>query len=544
MTTTQMDISTTEHSRTVDPTVSVPFMHKFKTRDHAYIFDVNSGEILRVDDVTWEIADDAYQDRESVIARYTPRFPPAEIGRAYDEIQAARVEKRFLSDWHPNVQVSLSRERLAHILNTARTGLTLNVTERCNFSCTYCPYTHRSDGTVHHSERSMNWETAQAAIDDFFRHCKASERPPELDMPVITYDQAMERNRRLASANPRFHIGFYGGEPLLNFPLIRRCTEYIEERMGGKQVTLGVTTNGYLLQGEVADFLGAHKFIIRVSVDGPPSVHDKQRRTAAGASTWAIVMDNVRAFTAKYPDCMPSLGATLGPTVDVAETLRSLATAPWIAPCQGVRVALAEEPYPGYNQAVAGTEDFAHKEELFGRYVRNLVNGRFNLVLDDRELQLQQNMFNVVFRGLHTNRWRCAAARRGSHSLMPDGPCIPGLEKVFVSVDGHYHLCEKADGPDYEFGNVFTGLDTDKAYEILAEYVDYTREQCASCWCLPICPVGCYVSVGRMLGSKNRVTKAMKEEACGLSRENMHEKIVAYCAILEKNPEAFDFYGL
>ncbi len=390
----------------------------------------------------------------------------------------------------------------------------------------------------------MSWEVAKAAVDDFLSHCALSEKSAPLDEPPVTYAQVVEQYRLLARPVRRVSIGFYGGEPLLNFPVVRRCTEYVLERTGGKDIGFHISTNGYLLRGEVADFLGRNRFHVRVSLDGPPAIHDRQRRTVEGSPTWTVVMANIREFRAKYPERGASLGAILEATLDVDAALKSLATAPWMAPHQRITVAIASEPYPGYYKAAAGTGEDAGATHVFRAYMENLVKGRLNLVLDDRELWLQQSMFSRTFKSLHTDRWRCAAARRDSHPMMPNGPCIPGLQKVFVSVDGEYSICEKANCRGYELGNVRSGVDYDKAFRILDEFVHYTREQCACCWCLPICSVGCYVAVAGIRGGKAKGTKAMKEQACARCREYIHEKIVEYCSILEKNPAAFDFYEL
>lgn len=536
---------TTKRKNALYKSTSIPFVHKFKTENNHYIFDVNSGEILRVDEVVWQIIEDSYREKETVVAKYQYRFKAEDILRAYAEIQHGRAKDGLFSDYHPSVKVPLSKEEVARLLDTSREGLTLNVTDNCNYRCTYCPFTYNKDGTRRHRKRDMSWETAKDAIDDFLAHCKTSKAPSGFEPPVITETQAMERFKMLSTFGPRIHIGFYGGEPLLNFPVIKRLTEYVRERTKGMNVDFGLSTNGYLLKGEVADFLGTNKFNLRVSVDGPLAIHDKQRRTVNGSPTWAVVMDNVQSFIAKYPDRLPSLGATLGPTVDVHEAIRSIVKAPWIAPLQDIAVAIAIEPYPGYNQAIAGTDDFARRGELVDNYIKNLIKGRINVVLFDRELHIQYDMFGGIFRGLHTRRWGCAEAKRNSRPMSLSGQCVPGVSKLFVSADGDYLLCEKfPENKSFRFGNVSTGIDIEKAYGIFKEFFDYPREQCESCWCLPVCPIGCYASIDRTPGCSDKITKAEREKACELGRENMHKKIIAYCRILEKNSEALDFYGL
>ena len=127
----------------------------------------------------------------------------------------ARYQKEGL--FVPNVVKGLihrSQRRLGQLI--------LQVTQQCNLRCSYCTYSGIYEGNRTHSSNWMSFETAKKAIDFFFDHNIDSAKVP---------------------------VGFYGGEPLLAFDLIVQCIEYIEDKIEGREIQFGLTTNGTLLEG-------------------------------------------------------------------------------------------------------------------------------------------------------------------------------------------------------------------------------------------------------------------------------------------------------
>ena len=112
------------------------------------------------------------------------------------------------------------------------TKITVQLTQNCNFRCKYCIYseTHNTRQRSHSTER-MTWETAKKAIDFLREH--------SVDSPEV-------------------NIGFYGGEPLLEFPLLKKAVEYSEQQFEGKKLTFNITTNGTLLNDEMIYFFQEH----------------------------------------------------------------------------------------------------------------------------------------------------------------------------------------------------------------------------------------------------------------------------------------------
>ena len=139
-----------------------------------------------------------------------------------------------------------------------RAGHVLMVTDRCNLSCRYC----YGDGGAYGSRQlgDMPTDIAMAAVDAMFHS----------DPKAVQYS-----------------LVFFGGEPLLNFSLIRRVVEYCAQRVRGtgQRCRYSITTNGTIMRPAILDFLRRHRFSVLVSCDGPPLVQDALRPFRNGRSS-------------------------------------------------------------------------------------------------------------------------------------------------------------------------------------------------------------------------------------------------------------------
>jgi len=257
-----------------------PFVHKFQTEKYHYLFDVNTGHIVRVDPVVWSIVEDfELLTRDELIQRHSAYFKESDISCAYDSIAHAQQNHKLLLAEYPEQVPQSSKQVIQEAVENCCQCLDLCVTENCNFRCDYCVFGRLYKDWRDHTNRCMRWETARAAIDDLVEHSAARKNDP---------------------ANPR-RIFFSGGEPLLNFELIKRCATYVRKQISNNDITFGLTTNGSLLTGNVADFLASEDFVVAVSLDGPARIHNLWRRRKNGLDTWDKVMANITEFVERYP---------------------------------------------------------------------------------------------------------------------------------------------------------------------------------------------------------------------------------------------------
>ena len=154
-------------------------------------------------------------------------------------------------------------------------NLILQVTQQCNLRCKYCAYSGNYYNRSHTSNR-MDFETAKKAIDFYL---KRSEKADQLV------------------------LSFYGGEPLLEFELIKKCVSYILQRKGDKKILFTMTTNGTLMTEDVIEFLVKYEFNLMISLDGDKKSHDINRRFKTGKGSFDIILENVsrlKAYNEEY----------------------------------------------------------------------------------------------------------------------------------------------------------------------------------------------------------------------------------------------------
>ena len=496
-------------------TLLTPFVHKFQTKRNSYLYDVNTRRILRVSPVIWEIIDDYGTLTEAEMADRHEDLGRDNVTAAMRDIARIQQEKHLLLPIRPvSVGHPYTRQRIERELATQRMQLLLNVTEECNFRCSYCVYSGEHEHRRVHSPRSMGWDVAMGAIDDFLAHSGDSEQPT---------------------------ISFYGGEPLLNLSLIKHCVKHVRRDASGHDVGFSTTINGSLLKGEAAAFMADNDFTMQISLDGPQHVHDKHRRTAAGETTWKTVFGNITDFLEAYPQYQSNgklaFNTVVAPDtslVDLDEFFSSceLFTSEMMLNLNAASVADTWECESAASLQIRSDSAKAIYEE----FIKSLISGKVNSNHMAPQLWVQLGAFGRGFLRFH---------KRGYlQPHLPDtvgttlGSCLPGQRRVFVSVDGDYYPCERVPAnANTKIGDIRTGLDIHRIKQILDEWLKSAGGDCLGCWCLPTCLIGCISSVC----PDGKPSEEAMRTACQASRENMHSMLIDYCTVLEKNPAAFDY---
>lgn len=240
--------------------MSVPYIHTFYTPKGYYFYDFNTNAIVRINKSVYDFLNEWEKNKDCPNSQ-------SECGNIIDELKRAG----FLSERHWTKIEHPATKMLDRYLHSSVESITLQVTQQCNLKCNYCPYSG-SYYNREHSNRHMSFETAKQAIDFYIAH--------SFDIPVA-------------------HIGFYGGEPLIEYDLIRKIVEYCREKCFGKKIMYFMTTNATLLTEEVIDFLMENEFNLSISLDGPRNYHDRNRHRiddSVGIQTKAPTPGDTAAF--------------------------------------------------------------------------------------------------------------------------------------------------------------------------------------------------------------------------------------------------------
>ncbi|HUU83760.1 MAG TPA: radical SAM protein [Phycisphaerae bacterium] len=322
---------------------------------------------------------------------------------------------------------------------------TLLLTQACNLRCEYC-YIPKRDCT-------MSRSVAGKAVDFAFANTPQEER---------------------------IAIGFFGGEPLLEFELLEAVTDLIENNPGYEQarVELSLVTNGTIFSDEIAEFLRARNIGFGISCDGPPFVQDLHRRFPDGSPTSAVVQDTIRRALQAFS--YPTVNAVYDPrtlphlpeTVDYFTSLglRHIylspdLSAPWTA------------------------QDAARLPDLYRQVADRYVS--HYLQRDPRFISLIDSKITVILRGGYQPLERCRMGT-GEFAFAPDGWVYPCERLIASGRNGH---C---------IGNIEEGLQTDLRRCHLAPGGELNPE-CRSCGLSGYCMNWCGCSNFFSTGYYNRV---------------------------------------
>jgi uncharacterized protein len=252
--------------------------HVFMEDGQEYLFCAGSLHLYQIDFLTAEILNTArHATREETVAELGDHYGTGEVEetiRKIDELCDAGV----------------LTERGATLNDAADPGLRagkvtlsemwLIVTNSCNLRCSYC----FSRSEYMHAVSGMSRETAFSAVDYLFQHSG-----PHRDLTLV----------------------FFGGEPLLDMPLMRNTVAYAREAAAraGKRLRFTITTNGVCLTDSVRQFLIDERFGVMISMDGDKGMQDASRPFADGRGSFDVIAPLAKAFVAE------ASAAGLSPTI-------------------------------------------------------------------------------------------------------------------------------------------------------------------------------------------------------------------------------------
>ena len=374
--------------------------------------------------------------------------------------------------------------------------LVLNVTNKCNLSCTYC-YEYGEDrltdgaGSKGTGKPKMDDDTARQSIDFLLRS---------------------------SGDRPQVSITFFGGETLLNFPAIRAATEYAEQRAAAvkKRVHYSLTTNATLLTDEVIDFLTRHRFGITISIDGDQRDQDRHRTFQKGVGSFEVIAPRIRALIAANKERKGrSIGArvTLTSGASPAPATYHFLTqelgfdevgfAPVTAGL-GREYALGEF---GYQKLLREFGELA--EDYIAAAVRDEAHGFANL--------------NDLLRELH-------------QGINKAHPCGAGLGLLGVSTEGELGLCHRfVESKSHAVGSVTAGIDESVRTAFLQQAHVDQKTDCTQCFARPLCAGGCYHEAHVRYGDATHANL----HYCEWIRGFVDLGLASYGRILSQNPKFF-----
>ncbi|HXV85162.1 MAG TPA: quinohemoprotein amine dehydrogenase maturation protein [Gemmatimonadales bacterium] len=460
-------------------------MHRFQAAGRPFVYLVPSAAVFQLDPLSvavLDLLDTRVLSADQLAGWLAPRFSAADVRRTVAELGEVRAigSAEALPEPPP---VELPPEGFP------LTTMVLNVTSKCNLSCTYC-YEYGEDRI-----------TAPAA----------APMPPFMD--EATARQSVEFMLRQAGTNPTAHLTFFGGETLMNLKVVKSTLAYARERGAalGKQVDFSITTNATLLKPDVIAWLADNDVAVTVSIDGPKDAQDEFRVFKNGKGSYDLVVPRIRELLQRHTS--RPIGARVTLTrhnLDVQRIFRHLTQ----------DIGFHEV---GFAPVTTGaTRDHAIEDEGF-----DLMLGQFDALAEEF---LEHTLANR-HHGFSNVKDTLEEIHKGVSKAYP---CGAGLGLMGVATDGNVALCHRFAGSEaHTIGSVFHGVDRKKQTAFFERHHVANKTDCSVCWARPLCSGGCYHEAHTRYGDTARPNL----HYCDWIRSWTNTCLRVYGELAVKNPQ-------
>ena len=449
-------------------------IHQYKLGGYNIVLDICSGGVHVVDEVAYEIISVFEgKNKEEVVALMEEKFGNREdittndILECYDQVEGLKQSgKLFAPDTFKPMANSL-KEKTAGVVK----ALCLHIAHTCNLNCSYC---FASQGKYHGERAIMSYEVGKRALD------------------YLVENSGTRRN---------LEVDFFGGEPLMNFDVVKQLVAYARsiEKEKGKNVRFTLTTNGVLVDDDVIEWANRECSNVVLSLDGRKEIHDRYRVDYAGNGSWDKIVPKFQKFV---------------------------------------------EARNGKNYYMRGT--FTHNNPDFLKDIQQMLDLGFRelsmepvVCAPDDPSALTEDDLNIVMQ-----QYEKLADLMLEHDKKSDpftfyhymidltgGPCIykrisgcgSGTEYMAVTPWGDLYPCHQFVGDEkFKLGDIYTGVTNTDIQSQFAACNVYAHPECNDCWARLYCSGGCAANAYHSTGSVTGVY----EDGCKLFRKRME------CAIM------------
>ena len=430
-------------------------IHQYKLGGINIVMDICSGAIHAVDEVTYDLIE-MYEnmDKDTIVAELSGRYslPADEISEIHEEVSELKsAGKLFTEDTFEPIAGEL-KARTSGVVK----ALCLHIAHTCNLNCSYC---FASQGKYHGERALMSFEVGKRALD-FLVENSGSRHNLEVD--------------------------FFGGEPLMNFDVVKQLVEYARsiEKDVNKNFRFTLTTNGVLIDDDVIDFANREMSNVVLSLDGRKEVHDRFRVDYAGNGSYERIVPKFQKLVkARDGKNYYMRGTFTHNNVDFLEDIKQMLDL-------GFRELSMEPVVTNPDDPSALTDE--DLPVLFKQYEELAA------------LMIEKNKEGDPFTFYH---------------YMIDlegGPCIykrisgcgSGTEYMAVTPWGDLYPCHQFVGDDkYKLGNIRDGVTNTDIQNEFASCNVYAREECKDCWAKLYCSGGCAANAYHATGSVRGVYK-------------------------------------
>ena len=438
-------------------------VHTFHCLGKVFLVDVESGSIYEIDELTEKL----------INRKISPDSYPEGEFLCYSEQNIADARREIDELTRQGLLFSPEGEHKPAVYSGIIKSMCLNVSHLCNLRCEYC---FADGGTYNGAAENMSLDVALKAID------------------MIVSKSANRHN---------LEVDFFGGEPLLNFDVVKKTVEYARsiEKAHNKNFRFTITTNAMLLNDEIIDFFNKEMYNVVVSIDGRRSVHDCVRKTASGKGSFDTAIKNALRFKQLRKGQYYIRGTYTALNKDFSKDVLFLNDLGFDQ--------LSIEPVvlPENHRLAIKKEDIEQLKAEYDKLAEAYVERRKG-----------EKWFNFFHFMLDIYNGPCESKRLVG--------CGAGNDYVAVAPNGNIYPCHQFDGEkDYVIGNVLDGTFNTEIPKFFAENNLLKKDKCRNCWAKYYCSGGCAANAIKYGGGINKPY----ELSCELMRKRIECAIAVNC---------------
>lgn len=467
-----------------------PFIYRFTSKGYDFVLDIHTNKIFFIDPEEAKVVDRWLEGQRLI--DLSKKYPE-EVAKIQDLMEGGL----FCPERPEGLMFGADRDSIREEILHQRKHTILELTQQCNLRCRYCTFGGGFPDHRTHNSRTMSEEVVFASIDSALKH------GDRLDEIVI---------------------GFYGGEPLLEWELLKKAVYYAEENASGKKIRYSLTTNATLLNEEKARFLQRFGAYVLVSLDGPKFVHDQYRLFPGGEGSYEKTINGLRTLLDIYPPEEHSFIALnmVVPSMEWFGSMEQLwENEPWLPRTIRAQATLVDPPEGFCSPLCPSCSNPDQFKEKWLDHIER--NGSMNTTLGSElfDIPLAKLHQRPIFRGHRRN-------------FFPNGCCIPATRRIYVLADGTYKLCERVHGLP-SIGNVYDGIDLREVFRIINDYCINSFSDCRKCWAISLCHL-CYHDAYE--GGRFSIEK--KRRACEANKASLASDLELFGLIAVEHPEKLD----
>ncbi|MDR3314527.1 MAG: thioether cross-link-forming SCIFF peptide maturase [Oscillospiraceae bacterium] len=444
--------------------------------DKNIVLDIGSGSVHVVDPVAYAAITQWAQTPEKAALRTAlqaqfPQEPPEEFDLLLEEINVLVQRGKLFA---PEAAAGLDYATLAAQKRATRPdsvkALCLHVAHTCNLACEYC------------FAKAGNYNGAAAL------------------MPFSVGKRALDFLIEQSGAHKNLEVDFFGGEPLMNWPVVKQLVAYARslEAAHNKRFRFTLTTNGVLLDDEVTAFCNREMENVVLSLDGRKEIHDRLRRFPGqgGGGSYDLVVPKFQRFAAARAAAGKSYymrGTFTHANPDFCADVLHMAALGFHALSMEPVVCAADSPH-------ALTQDD----------LRTVMAAYEQLAREMAKRAGAPEAFTFYHYTLDLQHGPCLYKRVTG--------CGSGTQYLAVTPEGALYPCHQFVGEArFCMGDVWQGVTNHALRAEFGECDLYSRPECRECWARLYCSGGCAANAYHACGNINGIYPT----GCELFRKRM-----------------------